>query len=526
VTADRQVVLPGKRYRITPTGGVSVTETSAPQSRELHRLPEGTIIVCAQVEAPGGGAVRVRLGSPTGWIDAAALEPAPDAVLPMLDYETFLARHEQVRAGDHYGLEFPISLEGLRAAGPEFLTRAFRAAGSIAPDNSVTAIVSLDPLDVRGASENGLLTVAYARHEPGLDTDLFVKFPPTEPSFKFGLQRLYNGETEMMRLSRERTLPVTTGKYYFGDHSIETTNFILITDRIAFGVDPVEPAYRKGYDHLVPEVEEHYDVLIRSLAQLAAAHKRGALGLDIEDVFPFALALRDFDPIPDPEPNLDALIDFIGRVAPQLFSPELTTPEFLARWREDVLFGLKHKDTVHAYLLADVDYTGLCHINLNVDNAWYWRDETGKLHAGLLDWGGAGQTSIAQALSGMLMMPEPERHMPLVQRMIDIFLAEYTANGGPPIDRDELFFQYKASVYSTAICMFVTLLAPSLAYFPEGYFDTIEERKDARLLETGFYSAVVWINNMLSEWLDELTPGDACRTIVARAQAKATAPVG
>ncbi len=38
---------------------------------------------------------------------------------------------------------------------------------------------------------------------------------------------------------------------------------------------------------------------------------------------------------------------------------------------------------------------------------------------------------------------------------------------------------------------------------------------DPRLLEGGFYSAVVWIENMLQEWLEEVTPGDVCRQIVA-----------
>jgi hypothetical protein len=284
---------------------------------------------------------------------------------------------------------------------------------------------------------------------------------------------------------------------------------------VGFGVDPIERAYRKGYDYEVPCIEEHYEVLARDLARLVAAHKRGDLGHDVEEIFPFAAAARDFAPIANPEPALDRLIDFIGRVAPRLFIREATQPEFLKKWREDVLFGLEHKDAVIAYLLSDVDYTGLCHINLNVDNAWFWRDEAGQLHAGLLDWGGTGQASLAQALSGMMMMPEPEMHIGLVNRMIDVFIEESAALGAPPIDRAELHFQYKASVYSTAIFMFITILSEALKHFPEEYFASMESRADPRLREGGFYSAVVWIDNMLREWLDDLTPGDACRQIVA-----------
>lgn len=506
----------GMRCQVALEQGVGLRAGIAADDRVLDRLPFGTLVVCAERKTSDAGEDLIRIASPAGWVDANALRAFAPVATTTLDYETFLERHLSVVPGDHYGLEFPVDLAGLQAAGPAFLTAAFHASGVLSADNHVVDIVALDKLDVRGASENGLLTLAYARDEPGLQTKLFVKFPPTDVHHKFGLLRMSNGEIVFARLSGERELPVTVSRYYFGDHSNFTGNYILITERVPFGIAPVEPAYRKGYDHDVPRIDEHYEVLTRDLARLVAAHKRGDLGHDIEALFPFAAAARDFDPIADPEPGLDRLIDFIGRVAPRLFASELTQPAFLKAWREDVLFGLKHKDEILAYLLSDVDYTGLCHINLNVDNAWFWRDEAGQLHAGLLDWGGAGQASLAQALSGMLMMPEPEKHIGLVNRVIDVFIEECAAQGCPPIDRAELHFQYKAAVYSTAICMFITILAEALRHFPEEYFTSMESRMDPRLLEGGFYSAIVWIENMLREWHQDVTPGDVARQIVAR----------
>jgi hypothetical protein len=508
-------VSPGMRCRIVADQGITVTAGPGTDTPELHHLHQGALVVCVELARNGKGRDRARIASPGGWVDADALGRAAPFTKIALDYESFLERHLCLTPGDHYRLEFPIDLAGLRKAGPAFLTAAFQASGVLSRDNCVTDIVALDKLDIRGASENGLLTLAYARNEPGLQTELFVKFPPGDAHHKYGLLRLSNGEIEMGRLSRERQLPVTTTQYYFGDYSSYTGNYILITERVPFGVDPVEPAYRKGYDHEVPNVEEHYEVLTRSLARLVAAHKRGDLGHDLEEIFPFGKAAPDFAPISDSEPRLDRLINFIGSVAPQLFSSEVTQPEFLKAWREDVLFGLEHKDKLLAYLLSNVDYTGLCHINLNIDNAWFWRDEKGQLQAGILDWGGAGQASIAQALSGMLMMPEPHKHITLVKRVIDIFIEECAIQGGPQIDRDELYFQYKASIYSTALFMFVTILSDALDYFPDEYFSAMESRMDPRLLEGGFYSAVVWIENMLQEWLEEVTPGDVCRQIVA-----------
>lgn len=507
-------VAPALRYIISAEAGAPVTISADPASTVIHRLPTGAVVVCAQTHSVGG-VERVRIASPAGWIDASILAPAEKASRDTMDFATFEQRHEEIVPGEQYGIAFPISLDGLREAGPQFLTAAFRASGAIAPDNRVTQIVSLDNLGIPGASENGLLKVAYERDEPGLRTELFVKFPAGDLHHKFGLLRLFDGEIKMMRLSRERQLPITTVAYYFGDYSAHTGNFMLITDRVPFGVDPVEPAYRKGYDHLVPSIDEHYDVLVRALAVLPAAQKRGDLGYDIEAIFPYGRAARDFSEIVDPEPRLDRLIDFIGRVAPRLFLPEVTTPEFLARWREDVLFGLEHKDAVIAYLLSDPDYAGLCHINLNVDNAWFWRDADGTLHAGLLDWGGAGQASLAQALSGMFMMPDPDHHLGLVDRMTDLFITELAANGGPMLDRAELRLQYKAAIYSTAIFLFINALADAVQMFPEEFFSAMDNRMDQQLLDTGFYTAIIWIDNMLREWLEELTPGDACRQIIA-----------
>ncbi len=435
-----------------------------------------------------------------------------------MDWKTFEARHLHVTVGDHYGIDFPFSIAMLSEFGAEFLTAAFRAAGTIAADNSVTEIVALEPLAMKGASENALLTVVYAKNSPELHTKLFVKFPPAAVELKFGLSRMARGEVAMQRLASERNLPVATAKYYFGDHAAATTNYILVTERIAFGVAPIEPAYRKGYDQDVPNVEEHYLVLARALASVVAAHKTGALGHDLETIFPFAQAMRDFHPVADAEGRIDRLIDFIGRIAPQLFAPQATTPAFLAQWREDLLFGLAHKDAVIAYLRQNIDYTGLCHPNLNVDNAWYWRDASGDLQVGLLDWGGAGQMSIAQALSGMMMMPDPDMHIRLVRDVIDSFITEYQRLSGLELNRDELLLQYKASIFSTAIWIILQMLVDGLSQFSEDEYRTMQDRFDDRLQQNGFSAAIIWIDNMLREWLDGQTPGDACRHIVALEQ--------
>ena len=522
--ANREIATPGKRYRVSAADGARITREMAPQSPVLHTLATGRIVVCAEARVADNGDRRVRISSPGGWMDARDIEPASPLPPHGLDFETFLERHRQVAPGDYYGLDFPFTMAMFLEFGPSFLTEAFRAAGTIAQDNAVTEIVELKSLGKMGASENAFLTVAYAKPEPGLSEKLFAKFPPVEEQHKFGLSHMAHGEIAMHAFSRHAALPVPMAKYYYGEYSSRTTNYLLITERIPFGEPPVEPAHLKGWDHLLPEVEDHYAVLARAQARLAAAHKTGTLGDDVEEVFPFARSARYFRPIDDLGKQVDKLIDFVGRVAPQIFVEEGRDPAFLARWREDLLYGLAHRDEVIAYLHGDVDYVSFCHPNLNPDNAWFWRDPAGELHAGLLDWGGAGQMSIAQALSGMLMMVDPERHLRIVRMVLDIFAEGYAAQGGPVLDRDELYLQYKASLFSTALGTIVGMVVDLLPAFSEDDYRAMGDRFDRRLLESGLYAAIVWIDDMLREWHDDLTPADACRIVVERVAAADAVP--
>ncbi len=161
------------RHRVKADSGATVTAGLSPTSQAIHRLPHGTVVVCAENGANGE---RVRIGSPAGWLDACDLEPAEPVPSLILDYEVFKDCHRNIAPGDHYGIDFPISVDLLREFGAEFLTSAFRAAGTIASDNRVTEIVELKPIVLLGASESAFLTVAYALPEPGPHTELFVKF--------------------------------------------------------------------------------------------------------------------------------------------------------------------------------------------------------------------------------------------------------------------------------------------------------------------------------------------------------------
>lgn len=515
-------------YRLVRAEGAVLRSGASATSKVIRQLSPGMTVLVAEVRQGDDHATWVRISSPSGWVNAVDLSPTERVSENKLSFEDFQAVHRTVAPGDRHGLKFPITLEMVETFGPEFLTTAFRKTGVLAADNAVTQIVAIEPLSIPGASRNALLTVAYARPEPGLMTELFIKFPADDPNFKYAHAIMSKKEVAILELARDRDLRVDVPKSYFADFCSATCNFILILERLRFGVDPVEPTYRKGYDHLVPELEEHYRTLAKAMATLATAHKTGAVGDDMELVFPFLGDARRFEFFEDPVAKVDSLIDLIVRRAPQLFVAEASDPNFIARLRSDILFGFEHRDAVIDYLHSRVDYTALCHPNLNLDNAWFWREATGELRAGLFDWSGAGQMSIAQAMSGMLMMMIPEKQISIVNEVLETFAAEYELGTGIKLDPEEFRFQYKASLFGTAISVIVQWVVGHLDLISEADYRDMKDRFDSRLVDGGLYAAIVWVDCMLREWLEDVTPGDACREIVKRqiatAQARATVP--
>ena len=78
--------------------------------------------------------------------------------------------------GDQFGLAFPADPVGLRRGGARFLTDAFRVAGVLGADNSVTRIGGFRQVAGGSTGRKVALAVEYEKAAPGLHTDLFVKF--------------------------------------------------------------------------------------------------------------------------------------------------------------------------------------------------------------------------------------------------------------------------------------------------------------------------------------------------------------
>jgi hypothetical protein len=345
--------------------------------------------------------------------------------------------------GDSTGLAIPAHCAALRAAGEGFLTDAFRKFGSLSPDNRISWITRLEPCHAGSTGEKLILSVDYAHAHPGLPTDLFVKFSRDfADAFRDRRRHELAAEIRLAALSRLSAFPINVPAAYFADFHSESGTGILITERIAFGSGGIEPHRPKCMDHELADSLAYYRAIILALARLAAAHRSGRLSPQIDSLFPFdPEAAAAEDPIPYGEPQLRELVARYSAFAascPQLLPASLAAPPFIARFEREAAGFLRHEAAIKRFLHADPDFIALSHFNGNIDNAWFWRDRSGALQCGLLDWQRARQMNVTYALWGALCGASLEiwdRHL---EELVELFTGELHAQGGPRLDVAEL----------------------------------------------------------------------------------------
>lgn len=388
--------------------------------------------------------------------------------------------------GTGTGLAFPTSVENLLAEGANFLTRAFRASGALAPDNAVTAITGWQEFFGGGMGRKLWLDVAYARPDPGLHTRLFAKFTREfgDPLLAlFG--PLMEPEVRFAQLSRRPGFPVKVPCCYFADYSPDPVCGLLITERVPYGEGPVLTCPEKGMDWQLDDPLPYYHALVDAAATLAGSHHAGRLGPDVDRQFPFdANVIDPGSRIPYTAQTLAAQLqrvrDFAAQ-APQLFPADADIAGFLA----EVPMVLDLEEAIRRELNHAPGMIALCHWNLNLDNAWFERRADGGLDAGLLDWGSVAQMNIAQSFFGITCAAEPDflaRHEgDLVARFVD----RYAAAGGPRIDAARMHFLVKLSMAVLGTAWMLDAPAIIARELPD--FATVADRFDPRL--TGHFLA-------------------------------------
>lgn len=416
--------------------------------------------------------------------------------------------------GTGTGVAFPTKVENLLAAGPEFLTRAFRATGALAPDNSVTAITASREFFGGGMGRKLCLSVEYGRADPGLHTELFAKFtrefgdpllalfgPLMEPEVRFAL------------LSRRPGFPVKVPCCYFADYSADPVCGLLITERVPYGQGDVLPCPEKGMDWQLDDPLPYYTALVDAAATLAGSHKAGALGPDVDRQFPFdADAVDPGSRIPYTMETLAAQLARVrefAAAAPQLFPTGLDIETFLA----EVPMVLELEEAIRRQLNHATGMIALCHWNLNLDNAWFERRADGGLDAGLLDWGSVAQMNIAQSFFGITCAAEPDFLARHEAALVARFVERYAAAGGPVVAAERMHFLVKLSMAVLGTAWMLDAPAIVARELPD--FAAVADRFDPKL--TGNFLARAQSHLLMvfiSEWQNQ-NIGDALRAFAA-----------
>ena len=418
--------------------------------------------------------------------------------------------------GDITGLSMPAHPEALEAAGAAFLTQAFRTCGMLSAENRVTRIVGSTPCHGGSTGRKLFLSVEYAAPQPGLDTELFAKFSrdfgdPLRDQGRFEMA----SEVRLAALSRHPAFPIAVPTAYFADYHADTGTGLLITSRVAFGQDSIEPQLVKCADHKLADPLSYYRTNLRGLARLAATHKSGQFDGEVDRLFPFAPAeAAAADPIAWDEQTLRSLIqayrEFAAR-CPQLLPQAIADPEFIAGFEDDAIRVLHHEKVIKRFLHDDASYIALCHWNAQLDNAWFWRDEAEELHSGLIDWGRVRQMNLAYALWGCLVGAEVwvwERHL---DELLELFIAEFYVHGGPRLELSRL--KLHLQFYAATIGVGGILIAPEriLLRLPEAatasgphdpLFDESEEARGFLHILTVFLS--FWQSSRIGASLDRV----------------------
>ena len=345
--------------------------------------------------------------------------------------------------GDQFGLAIPADPAGLRGGGARFLTDAFRASGALADDNCVTSVTGFREVTGGSTGRKVVLSVQYDKPQPGLHTDLFVKFSrDLDNLVRDRGKTQMEPEVRFATLSRVPGFPIAVPAVQFADYDRRTGTGILITERIPFGRRGIERQYHKCLDYEMPEPVEHYRALLTALARLAGTHRSGRLPADLTAHFPLDVqaatvgerAPRSADKL---DRRLTQLAEFV-ETHPGLLPANVATPECFSRLREDVPRVAHHEHTIARLLAADSDYVALCHWNANIDNAWFWRDTDRVLHCGLMDWGCVSQMNVGMAVWGAMSGAEVDMWDRHLDELLRMFAAEVLRCGGPHLDPERL----------------------------------------------------------------------------------------
>lgn len=174
--------------------------------------------------------------------------------------------------------------------------------------------------------------------------------------------------------------------------------------KTTFAPGEILPVCGKCADFELKCAEDYYYCLMRSMAQVAAWDKQGRFDDYIDAFVPphkveaasaaAAAPRTNVDPTKRREKAakdtgrfVDKAIDFIQNVAPQLFRDSLREGTYLQKFKDGLSFCSSFFPEVSEYQGTDENFQAMVHSNLQVDNAFFWRNEKGHMDCCVLSHG-------------------------------------------------------------------------------------------------------------------------------------------
>lgn len=448
--------------------------------------------------------------------------------------------------GEFWKIPYPRTPEQLKEWGPEWLTKAMHTAGTLPKDNAVVKFrkfqVKAGDVTKEGTADENmwggagckvLMAVEYKNGPGDLTEGMFIKMP-----FEFtGKNERYKNSITLMSMDWSEVMflnllagkiPVRTPRCYFADMNRTTTNSIIIMETIPYAeqgtkdADPGEffAACGKYRDWDITNAVDLYYSHAKGLAQFCAWYKSISAVTDQIDLcfmdegsFRFRQGLyshvgsmswadRDanFTGLLQ-DPNLAAFVmgsgfppnvatgfvqlgqDFVTKVAPQYFPADLVEKKFRDKVFKEVNEMAHYIMEIGFYSSMMPEYFSLAHPNAQIDNAFFWRDHSGEIMAGLTDFGSMSHVQMPNMLQGGWCGAEPEHMDEHEEKLTRCFLDEYEKAGGGKLDFETFFNTLKINQAMT-FCGCCANLGGVYRIMPKAEWKNIKSRFEPKIDNT------------------------------------------
>ena len=180
--------------------------------------------------------------------------------------------------------------------------------------------------------------------------------------------------------------------------------------------------------------------------------------------------------------KIDAALAFMCDTGKVLFPPFVATEAFQNKLRRVLMKLNAYMAEMNYWGHADKDYVVFAHNNLNVDNAYFWRNEAGDLELGVFDWGSMGSKCLGYKMWWWLYCQDFEDTDANMESYLECVVSSLKDSGGPSLEKEVLRMQF---ILAGLQQMFGLIAAVGQIYkmCPKKEWPSIKDRYDPRVGE-------------------------------------------